>query len=377
MLQVDSFKKTYGDLKHFLAKHYRKIYSQTGAEFIAVIDPASPKITGRAIYQILSEKYPTIASNPSTDGPQPASLASTILKLSPKIKKVILDLSDEDHLKLDSSITLINPTTLLITRILEPSLVQSLAGLIESSLGDKTLILNWDDAYCRRLGDQGGEVVYFGSDPNNCHVWAGNINVVNFQTSFELNYGVERVEITTPLLGNFQIEPLLAAATVGIRAGVSLINLKKGLEEIEVSDSQLQPFKGFSDSIVLDSSSSSHPLIIEAAIDILNQLPARRRMIVIGEIGPTGELPASSYQQIAQKIYKDRVDLVFTTGGDATIVGEELINLGFIPERLQTKLQIQQIVAQLLKILAKGDVVLLCGSKAVRLDEVVKKITKK
>lgn len=373
MSQLDSLAKTYGQFQHFLAKHYRRIYSQT--EFIAVMDLASPKVTTQAIYQILSEKYPTISSNLQQGQ---VSLASTILKLSPGVRKVILNLSADDPVKLDSALMLVSPTTLVITRILEPNLVQVLAGLIENMSENKTLILNWDDPYCRRLGEaQPGEIVYFGSDSGNCHVWVGNVSLANFQTSFELNYGVERVEVTTPFLGRLQIAPLLAAATLGIRAGISLINIKKSLEKVEVTEAQLQPFKGYNDSIVLDSSDNFHPSLVEEAIDVLNQLPARRRIMVIGEIRPTGKLSVSAYQQIAQKIYKDRIDLVFTTGGDANIIGEELNNLGFIPERLQTNLQIQQIVSQLLKILSKGDVVLLCGSKAVRLDEVVKKIIRK
>lgn len=372
MVQLNSFQKAYDHLRYLLAKSYRRIYGNT--EFMAVVDPATPGLTARALSQILSAKYSIVADSVY----QPAGLASTIFKLSLTVNKMVLDLSAEEPGELDSSMMLIAPTTLVITRLLEPSLVSTWASLINGMPEDKTVLLNWDDPYCRRLADStAGEVVYFGKDSVNCHVWAGNINIVNFQTSFELNYGVERVKITTPLLGYLQLEPLLAAAGLGIRAGVSLINIKKSLEQIEVGDSQPQPFKGFAETIVLDSSSSDHLLKVEMAIDVLNQLPARRRIIVVGEIGSTGRLPTSIYHQLARKIYKDRIDLVFTAGGDAVQIGEELAHLGFIPERLQINLSIQQIVAQLLKILAKGDVVLLAGSKAARLDEVLKKITRK
>lgn len=372
MLQLTDLTKIYSQLKQLLARSFRKIYSMV--EFIAVIDQASPGLATLAINQILSEKYPVVLTSPS----QPSSLVNTILRLSPKVHTAILDLSDDDSLQLDSSLMLVDPTTLVITRILETPKIEVLADCLKKLPEDRTLILNWDDPNCRRLANSfAGEIVYFGKDSSYCHVWADNIKLVNFQTRFELNYGVERVEINTPLLGQLQIEPLLAAATWGIRADLSLVNIKKSLAEMEISDGGLRPYKGFADSVILDGSTSEHPLVVEAAIDVLNKLPARRRIMVIGEIGPTNQLSTTVYQQLARRIYRDRIDLVFTTGGDATLIGEELTRLGFIPERLQINLPIQQIVTKLLKILAKGDVVLLCGAKAVRLDEVVKKITRK
>ena len=51
--------------------------------------------------------------------------------------------------------------------------------------------------------------------------------------------------------------------------------------------------------------------------------------------------------------------------------------LGFSEDRLDSGLQNSQIVSKLLKVLSKGDICLIKGSRAVRLDEVVKRIIKK
>ncbi len=70
------------------------------------------------------------------------------------------------------------------------------------------------------------------------------------------------------------------------------------------------------------------------------------------------------------------MDLVFLGGGDTKYITDELNNLGFLSDRIEYNLQNPQIVSKLLKILSKGDVVLVKGSRAVRLDEVVQRITK-
>ena len=69
--------------------------------------------------------------------------------------------------------------------------------------------------------------------------------------------------------------------------------------------------------------------------------------------------------------------MVFLGQGEANIIAEELLNLGFLEERMEANLQNSQLVNKLLKTLGKGDICLIKGSRAVRLDEVVKRIAKK
>ena len=76
-------------------------------------------------------------------------------------------------------------------------------------------------------------------------------------------------------------------------------------------------------------------------------------------------------------IYKEKVDQIYLGTGDANIIADELKSLGFWEEKLQSNLQNSQLVSRLLKNLGKGDVCLIKGSRSVRLDEVVKRVTKK
>lgn len=80
--------------------------------------------------------------------------------------------------------------------------------------------------------------------------------------------------------------------------------------------------------------------------------------------------------QIAREIYSNKIDLVLLGTGQARHVEEELGKLGFIPERMISGLQNPGIVSNLLKILGKGDVVLIKGHPNLRFNEIVKKITK-
>ncbi|MCR4306272.1 MAG: hypothetical protein NUV73_04280, partial [Candidatus Daviesbacteria bacterium] len=222
-----------------------------------------------------------------------------------------------------------------------------------------------------------GSVLYFGTDPKNCTVWADNLKIENFQTTFELNHGVERVKVNFKPLGLHQIYPALAAAVLGIIHGIPLTKIKLALETVEPTEHRLQVLPGPNDSILLDDTYNSSPAAIDSAIDTLLAIPARRRILCLGEMRELGSFSEKLHRQVAQRIYKEKIDLVFLGQGDAQIIADELKSLGFWEERIESNLQNSQFVAKLLKTLDKNDVCLIKGSRAVRLDEVVRRITKK
>src|SRR5581483_5546920 len=99
--------------------------------------------------------------------------------------------------------------------------------------------------------------------------------------------------------------------------------------------------------------------------------------VVLGEMRELGNFSEKMHREIARKIYKEKIDLVLTGMGDAEVIGDELLKLGFIPERLSAGLSNPQLVAELLKVIAKGDVCLVKASKDVKFNEVVERIIKK
>src|SRR5258706_16453822 len=108
-----------------------------------------------------------------------------------------------------------------------------------------------------------------------------------------------------------------------------LTKIKLALESVLPSEHDLQIINGPNGSIILDDTYESSPASLEAAIDTLLQLSARRRILVLGEMRDLGKFSEKFHRQMAQKIYKEKIDLIFLGQGDAQIVADELKNLGF------------------------------------------------
>ncbi|MDO8619093.1 MAG: UDP-N-acetylmuramoyl-tripeptide--D-alanyl-D-alanine ligase [Candidatus Daviesbacteria bacterium] len=381
--KISGFKKPFHLLRIYLAKQVAKLYPTS--MFVGVTGSVGKTTAISAAAAVLSQKYKILTTKPNLD--PILNIPKTILSIRPGIKKVILEMGVEYKGEMDFYLSLVRPKTAIVTRISHAhseflgsldEIYMEKGQLIKQLPSSGTAILNGDDIYCRKLSEETkAAVVFFGRDQKTATIWAGNVKIENFKTTFELNYGVERVKVNYQLLGEHQIYPALAAAALGVVEDISLIKIKKALESITPAEHRLQALVGPNGSTILDDTYNSSPAAAEAAIDTLTQVPARHRILVLGEMRELGVYSEKLHRDLAKKISKEKIDMVILGQGETTYIADELQSLGFIDERLLTNLQNSQIVSYLLKTLSRGDVCLIKGSRAVRLDEVVKRVAKK
>lgn len=381
--KISPVKKPLHLLRIYLAKQYAKLYDRE--RFIGITGSVGKTIAVLASAAVLSQKFKVITTKPNLD--PILNIPNTLLRMTPNTQKCILEMGIEYPGEMDFYLSLIRPKVTIVSKISyahsqflgDISNIASEKGKLVGQLPtDGVAILNWDNLETRKLSQKcKGSVVFFGTDEQNCNVWAGNIRIEDFKTTFELNLGVERVKVNYKLLGKHQVYPALAAAALGIVYDIPLTKIKLALESVEPFEHRMQVVPGPSGSVILDDTYNSSPSALQEALETLLHIPGRRRVVVLGEMRELGKYSETLHREVARKIYKEKMDMVFLGGGDANFIADELKSLGFLDERIETNLQNSQIVSRLLKSLGKGDICLIKGSRAVRLDEVVKRIAKK
>lgn len=380
---VRSFKKPAHMARFFLARKIARLYNRS--LFIGITGSVGKTTTKEACLAVLSQKYKTLSTKENID--PIFNIPVTLLKIRPKIKKVILEMGIEYSEEMDFYLSLVAPATAIVTRVSYAhsqylgnvdDILREKGKLVKQLPKEGFAILNWDDTNVRKLAKETeAQVFFYGLNPDNCYVWAGKIKVEENCTRFELNCGVERVEVSWQLMGRHFVYAALAAAALGISCGMTLTGIKRGLEQVKSSPHRLQLLEGLSGWHVLDDTYNSSPAALAEALQVLNELPARRRIAVLGEMRELGIYSESLHRQLAQEIYKNRIDRVLLGGGDAAFIGDELIKLGFPIERVESNLSNSQMVSKIIRGTDKGDLVLIKGSRAVKLDEVVERITKR
>lgn len=401
---------TMAKFKYFFAKHYNKLFSADNVIFFtgtvgkstalylssallsqkfSVLDPINKENSSSfrgskllsAIANPLSKRITTSEYKNSIN-----EIVNALIRIRKSSYKLLLEFSPNSREEMNDMINLVKPGIIVMTQISTPTSSDILSieelqneyfKLINAN-PKSLLILNWDDLNTQKIvqSESDQNIFYYGSDSENCHLWAGNFRIENFKTKFELNYGVERVEINSQLLGFHQVSPQLAAASLGINLGFPLTTIKKVLESVGGLESHMQAMPGYGGSVIIDDTCEISPQSLEGALNTLNHLLAKKRIVVLGEIDGLGLNSEAIHKDIARKIYKDNIDFVFIIGEHNKFLSEELGKLGYSNMRLFSDLNNSQITNKLLKVLSKGDIVLLKGSKNIRFDEIIKRITK-
>src|SRR6202163_984862 len=168
--------------------------------------------------------------------------------------------------------------------------------LIEALPHGGTAVLNADDEYVSQFGrDFKGKVVMFGLKPTACipaDVRAENIEVLGPEgTRFDLvSRGVPQ-PVQSPLLGKHNVYNVLAAAAIALEHGITLSEIAASLPSLQPADKRGQVVQLGNITVLYDCYNSS-PKALMAAVDTLGAMPARRRIVVAGEmleLGATGE----------------------------------------------------------------------------------------
>ncbi|HYY44442.1 MAG TPA: cyanophycin synthetase, partial [Actinomycetota bacterium] len=94
------------------------------------------------------------------------------------------------------------------------------------------------------------------------------------------------------LLGRHAVGHILAAAAVALASGRDLASLKPRIERLQPVEHRLQLLDGSGGVTVIDDAYNSNPEGAAAALEVLEAMPARRRVVVtpgIVELGPLQE----------------------------------------------------------------------------------------
>ncbi len=377
----DSFKNPAHFIKYQIGKRMTHLYPQS--LFIGITGSVGKSTTLWLTDMILSKKYETIST--SMEGDPLVNVAQTLMKLRPNIKKAILEISIQKITDVESYLSSFKPFNLVITNISYDAvgnfgsleqINQQYLTFVGNLPKEGYAILNYDDLNTRKLADNlDCQIAFYGTDPKNCHIYATNIKINKNSTQFEINYGVERAEVSLPLVGRHYVYAALAACCVGIISGMTLFNIQKIFDNLKLMNMGVL-LDGIAGWMVIDESSNISYLSTLNNLDLLNELPARRRILILSEIKGLGGLSEKLHRQIAQKIYKNKcADIVMLTGGESNYLADELLSLGFLSEQVEVVSSNNQLVNKILTVASNGDLILIKGHKSFRFNEVVARIT--
>lgn len=191
-------------------------------------------------------------------------------------------------------------------------------------------VMNSDDLEVRKLADgtEHVRVVRFGLDAAGApDVTATGVEVHARGTRFTVvdRRSGARAAADTKLLGRHSIGHVLAAVAVGLEAGRSLDEMADAIVRLEPVEHRLQLIEGTGGVVVIDDAYNSNPAGAAAAVEVLREMPARRRVVVTPGIVELGERAAEENERFGRLAGEvaDHVIVVARLNRDALVAGAE------------------------------------------------------
>jgi len=124
---------------------------------------------------------------------------------------------------------------------------------------------------------------------------------------------------------------------------------------------------------VLDDSYNASPLSMRAALETLRDLPLSRKIAVLGDMLEIGAYAMQAHEEIG-RMAAECTDVLLTVGPRARFIADAAIRAGMDRKNVLRFDEAEEAIEPLHSLLHPGDLILVKGSHAMHLEEVVEEI---
>ncbi|MEK7274824.1 MAG: UDP-N-acetylmuramoyl-tripeptide--D-alanyl-D-alanine ligase [Candidatus Desantisbacteria bacterium] len=248
--------------------------------------------------------------------------------------------------------------------------------LIET-MGEKGIaVLNADDPFIAgmisRIGNR--SIITFGMGAGNekADIFATDIRENDAGISFNVRWNSEKTQnIFIPVHGRHNVYNALAVCGVLAALGLDLSLAASALDKFKLPDSRMEIIERHGVKIINDAY-NANPGSMKAALLTLSKLTCQsRRIVVMGDMLELGKWSRKLHEEMGRYAQDMGVDILVTVGHDSAFAASEARVRGVESFACKDNVEALTVLNGLVK---HGDVVLIKGSRGMRMEQIVEGI---
>jgi UDP-N-acetylmuramoyl-tripeptide--D-alanyl-D-alanine ligase len=350
---------------------------QSGRRTIGVTGSVGKSTTKEVIADVLARRFVTLRNEGNYNNE--IGLPLTALKLRPDHERAVLEMGFYVPGEIDlltsitppqvGVVTLIAPVHLARAKSID-AIVRGKAELLQALPADGVAVLNRDDDNVMAMtAFTDARVLTYGLTPQ-ADVWADQIEGRGLDgVRCVLHHGDGTYPVHLQMLGRHNVYTALAAAATGLVEGMSWSEITSGLEST-AGKLRLVAMTGLRGSTLLDDTYNASPPSMIAALDLLADLPDVRRIAVLGDMLELGEYEEEGHRHVGRRAAAV-ADILVTVGARGKIIAEEAQQDGMSLASIRSVPTAQEAITYLISAVQAGDAVLVKGSRAVKMEQIV------
>ena len=359
-----------------IAEYY---LAQLAIPVVGITGSVGKTSTKEMIAAVLSQKYCTLKTQGNFNNE--LGLPLTVFRLRDEHEMAVLEMGISDFGEMHRLAKIARPDTCVITNIglCHLEFLKSRDGILKAKTEifdflkpEGHVVLNGDDDKLVTVEEvKGIKPVFFGIE-NHSGIWADEIKPEGLK-GISCCIHTERgsFSVLIPIPGHHMVYNALAGTAVGLTYGLSLEEIKAGIES-------LQPVSGRFHIIetgkytVVDDCYNANPVSMKASLDVLTDAIGRK-VAILGDMGELGEDEVEMHREVGVYAASRNLDLILCVGELSQYMAEAAKHAA--PAKtifhFATK---EEMLKELPKILHEGDTVLVKASHFMGFEDVVKEL---
>ena len=237
---------------------------------------------------------------------------------------------------------------------------------------DGCIILNGDDDKLDTIEEvKGIKPIFFGVEGQK-PVYADEIESLGLSgIACTIHADGESIRVTVPIPGWHMVLNALAATAVGRALGLTMQEIKAGIEALEPVGGRFHIIN-HGDIQIIDDCYNANPVSMKASLDVLRDAKGRK-VAILGDMGELGENEEQMHAEVGYHAAKNKIDLLICTGKISSHMAEAAMASGGCGEVLQVP-TMEALLTCLPSLIQSGDTVLVKASHFMHFEKVVEKL---
>ena len=365
---VNDPQKAYGDL----ARGFRERFK---IPVVAITGSVGKTTTKELIAAVLSSQR-RVLKNRGTENNE-IGVAKTLLGLRPRHQVAVLEFGTNHFGEIARLASIGRPTVAVLTNIGESHLeflkdrrgvFKEKSALVKALEPKDTVLYNSDDDLLRTLGKKHAarSTITFALD-RDASYRATNI----IFKKDHLCFSVGRHAFCLKTLSRDNVNNALAAIAIGRLFGLSWKTIAQALRRAKFPRGRQNILK-VSGVVIIDDTYNANPTSVAGALATLRRFPSSgKRIFVFGDMRELGTAASRAHGKIGKLAAAHKVDLLLTYGRWSRRTSQEATKNNISCIHCKTH---DAVVRELRKAACPGDVILVKGSRGMRMEKVVEKI---
>ncbi len=254
-------------------------------------------------------------------GNHKAGIAQALFQLRPADRNTVLEIGIDGPGQMGPLARVVRPDVTVVTSIgtehhrslgtLEKTRDEK-ADLVRALSPSGLAVLNGDDPNVRWMAEETrAKVVLFGLGPEN-DIRARDLEL---EWPHRMRFGLETPRgnrtVRTRLIGRYMVYPILAAVATALAEGCDLDECLERLERQAPTPGRMEVRQLENGATLLCDYFKSSYETITAALEVFEQIPAKRRIVVMGEVSEPPGSQGPIYREIGERIARVAAWAVF------------------------------------------------------------------